>query len=129
MIVPVNVKVLFGRVNVEKVPVVPDTPPELVKLAAESAPVNVGDSFAVRTGVVVGLATEMRLFEDVTEVTEPPPAAHAVLVDTMTPAEEERQSPEVRLPALRLVTAATVPGAMNVEGMLRTGLTPPEEVI
>jgi hypothetical protein len=39
----------------------------------------------------------------------------------MTPAEEERQSPEVRLPALRLVVAAIVPGAMKVLGMLSTG--------
>jgi hypothetical protein len=100
-----------------------------VNPGAVTIPVKWGVSFAVRRGVVVGLVTDIKLFAEVTEVTDPPPAEHAVLVDTITPELEERQSPEVKLPAPKLVVAAIVPGAIKADGILRTGLTPPEEVI
>jgi hypothetical protein len=57
------------------------------------------------------------------------PDVQAVLKDVITPDTDSRQSPVVRLPAARLVVAAIVPGAMKVAGVLKTGLTPPEEVI
>lgn len=56
--------------------------PESIRLGTVTVPVKVGVSFAVSTGVVVPVATEIRLLADVTEVTVPfpvPQVGHVIL--------------------------------------------------